>query len=107
MTQEELRTKLNGYDLKGATLKQLIEDRDFARDMYLSSTRRYSTVCNAVYDVRSTTCECRKDCPTREVEAAVTELLSAMLIDQEEYFHHMETLENEINERLSKMDSNN
>lgn len=103
MTQEELRTKLESYDTNEATLNQLIADRDFARDMYLSCTRKYS----AVYDaVRNTTCECYKEIPTRELDDATTELLRAIRLEGEIYHHHAETLGCEINERLSKIDNN-
>lgn len=32
MTQAELRAKLESYDIKGVTLKQLLADRDFAKE---------------------------------------------------------------------------
>lgn len=100
MTQEELRTKLESYAIKGATLKQLLADRDIARDLYLSCTRMYSDVCEA--DDR---CYYGRRSP-REIGTAVTELLRAIRSEEEMYYHHAETLEYEINERLSKIDSN-
>lgn len=101
MTQEELRAKLESYDIKGATLKQLIADRDTARDLYLKCSRMYSDVCEA--DDR---CYYGRRSP-REINDAVAELLRAIRSEEEEYYHHAETLEYEINERLSKIDSNN
>ena len=104
MEQEKLKAELERYDIKGATLKQLISDRDFARDMFLSRVRMRS----AVYDaIRNIILKCEEERPTREVDDATTELLEAIRFEEYEYFHHAETLRYEIEERLSKMDSNN
>lgn len=104
MRQEELRAKRGNYDLEGATLRQLISDRDFAREMYLRCVRMRS----AVYDaIRNIILKCEEERPTREVDDATTELLEAIRFEEYEYFHHAETLRYEIEERLSKMDSNN
>ena len=104
MTQEELRAKLESYDLKGATLKQLISARDIAQDMCLSCIRKYSVVYSAV---RNTTYECDREMPTSEVDDATSELLRAIRLEGEIYNNHTITLGLEILERLNKMDSNN
>lgn len=104
MTQEELRENLKRYDFEGVTLKQLIADRDFARDMFLSRVRMRSTVYDAI---RNIILKCEEERPTREVDDATTELLEAIRFEEYEYFRHAEKLGHEINERLSKMDSNN
>lgn len=104
MTQEELRAKRENYDLEGATLRQLISDRDFAREMYLRCVRMRSTVYDAI---RNIILKCEEERPTREVDDATTELLEAIRFEEYEYFRHAEKLGHEINERLSKMDSNN
>lgn len=104
MEQEELRAKLESYDLKDATLKQLITDRDFARDMYFSCTRKYRAVYNAIYN---TAYECSTERPTRELADAATELLRAIRFEENEYYLQAERLGYEIKERLDKMDSNN
>lgn len=103
MTQEELRTKLNDYDIEGATLKQLIADRDFARDMY-SIYARMGRAMNNVMD--SLVYEGRKIDPTRELDDAMTELSRAIGLEQARYYNHAETLGCEIDERLSKIDNN-
>lgn len=46
MTQEELRAKLESYDLKGATLKQLIADRDIAKEAQAQLQRSYRELGN-------------------------------------------------------------
>lgn len=46
MTQEELRTKLNGYDLKGVTMKQLLADRDIAKEAQAQLQRSYRELRN-------------------------------------------------------------
>lgn len=104
MTQEELRAKLERYDTKEATIKQLLADRDIARDMFLSRVRMRSTVYDAI---RNIILKCEEERPTREVDDATTELLEAIRFEEYEYFRHAEKLGHEINERLSKMDSNN
>lgn len=104
MTLEELRAKLESYDLEGAKIKQLISDRDIALDMCLSCSRKYSVVYSAV---RNTTYECDKEMPTRELDDATTELLRAIRLEWEIYNHHAITLGDEIIERLNKIDSNN
>lgn len=104
MTQEELRAKLESYDLKGATMKQLLADRDFARDMY-SIYARMGRAMNNVMD--SLVYEGRKIDPTRELDDAMTELSRAIGLEQARYYNHAETLGCEIDERLNKMDSNN
>lgn len=103
MTQEELREKLESCVIEDATLKQLIADRDFARDMFLSRVRMRSTVYDAI---RNIILKCEEERPTREVDDATTELLEAIRFEEYEYFRHAEKLGHEINERLSKMDNN-
>ncbi len=46
MTQEELRAKLESYDLKGATLKQLLADRDIAKEAQAQLQRSYRELGN-------------------------------------------------------------
>lgn len=46
MTQEELRTRLESYDLKGATLKQLLADRDIAKEAQAQLQRSYKELRN-------------------------------------------------------------
>lgn len=103
MTQEELKAKLNDYDLKGATMEELISDRDSARDMYAKCSNMHS----AIYDaVRGADDEPYGERPTREVDDATTELLSAIRLEAEIYYLHASRLGVELVERLSKMDNN-
>lgn len=103
MTQEELRAKLYGYDLKGATMEELISERDSARDMYAKCSNMHS----AIYDaVRGADDEPYGERPTREVDEATSKLLSAIRFEGDEYYHHASRLGVEIIERLSKMDNN-
>ena len=95
MTQEELRAKLESYDLKGATMEELISDRDSARDMYWKCSSRHSLVYNNVRDTVY---------GTAEVDYARTELLSAIRLEAEIYYYHASRLGSEILARLSKMD---
>lgn len=46
MTQEELRAKLESYDLKGATMKQLLADRDIAKEAQAQLQRSYRELRN-------------------------------------------------------------
>lgn len=46
MTQNELRAKLESYDLKGATIKQLIADRDIAKEAQMQLQRSYRELVN-------------------------------------------------------------
>lgn len=46
MTQNELRAKLESYDIKDVTLKRLIEDRDIAREAQSQLQRSYRELRN-------------------------------------------------------------
>lgn len=46
MTQNELRAKLESYDLKGATIKQLIADRDIAKEAQMQLQRSHKELRN-------------------------------------------------------------
>ena len=46
MTLEELRAKLESYDLEGAKIKQLISDRDIAREAQAQLQRSYRELRN-------------------------------------------------------------
>ena len=46
MTQEELRAKLESCVIEDATLKQLISDRDFAREVQSQLQRSYKELRN-------------------------------------------------------------
>lgn len=99
MTQKKLRAKLESYDLKGATLKQLLADRDIARDMYKSLSNLYGVIfhaSNTVWATRS----------SEDLENANSKLFETVRLEADMRFKHMCRLADEIDERLSKMGNN-
>lgn len=95
MTQEDLRAKLESYDIKGVTLKQLLADRDIAKGAQMQLQRSYRELCN--YNIAGwlgTT--------TDEVRDRMNECLQAIADDGAVYGAFVSRASEEIYKRLDK-----
>lgn len=95
MTQEELRAKLESYDTKGATLKQLIADRDIAKEAQMQLQRSHKELRN--YNIAG-----GFDTPTDEVRDCMIECLHAIADEGAMYGAFVSRASEEIYKRLDK-----
>ena len=95
MTQEELRAKLESYDIKDVTLKRLIEDRDIAREAQAQLLRSYRELRN--YNIAGTT--------TDEVRDRMNECLQAVADEAAMYGAFVDRASEEITKRLEMSDN--
>lgn len=92
MTQEELRAKLESCVIEGATLKQLISDRDFARETQAQLLRSYRELRNYNIAGWGTT--------TDEVRDRKNECLQAVADEAAMYGAFVDRASEEIAKRL-------
>lgn len=95
MTQEELRAKLESYDLKGATLKQLLADRDIAKEVQAQLQRSYRELRN--YNIAGWA-----GTTTDEVRDRMNECLQAIADEAAMYGAFVGRASEEIYKRLDK-----
>lgn len=95
MTQNELRAKLESYDLKGATLKQLLADRDSAREAQAQLQRSYRELGN--YNIAGWA-----GTTTDEVRDCMNECLKAIADEGAMYGAFFNKASEEIYKRLDK-----
>lgn len=95
MTQEELRAKLESYDLKGATIKQLLADRDIAKEAQAQLQRSHKELRN--YNIAG-----GFDTPTDEVRDCMIECLHAIADEGAMYGAFVSRASEEIAKRLDK-----
>ena len=95
MTQEELRTKLESYDLKGATIKQLLADRDIAKEAQMHLQRSYKELRN--YNIAG-----GAGITTDEVRDRMNECLQAIADEGAMYGAFVSRASEEIYKRLDK-----
>lgn len=99
MTQEELRAKLERYDVKGTDTVYLLFDRDEARDMTLS----YNLLRRDLYDYLG---RCWPAELTDEVKEAMSNLIKLISDEIEMYESFSLRVGREMGERLNKKGSN-
>ena len=95
MTLEELRAKLESYNIKGVTLKQLLADRDIAKEAQTQLQRSYRELRN--YNIggwAGTT--------TDEVRDHINECLQAIADEGAMYGAFVGRASEEIYKRLDK-----
>lgn len=92
MTQEELRAKLESYDLKGATIKQLLADRDIAKEAQMQLQRSHKELRN--YNIAGF------GTPTDEVRDCMIECLHAIADEEAMYGAFVSRASEEIAKRL-------
>lgn len=95
MTQDELRAKLESYDLKGATIKQLLADRDFAKEAQAQLQRSYRELRN--YNIAGWA-----GTTTDEVRDRMNECLQATADEGAMYGAFVSRASEEIYKRLDK-----
>ena len=95
MTQEELRAKLESYNIKETDTVYLLFDRDEARGMTLS----YNNLRRTLYDYTSRDWALE---PTDEVKDLVSKLISLISDESEMYDSFAFRLGQEMVERLNK-----
>lgn len=95
MTLEELRAKLESYDLKGVTLKQLLSDRDIAKEAQMQLQRSYKELRN--YNIAGWA-----GSPTDEVRDCMIECLQAIADEAAMYGAFVSSASEEIYKRLDK-----
>lgn len=96
MTQNELRAKLESCDLKGATLKQLLADRDIAHEMQLQLHRSCMELRN--YNIVGWV-----NSPTDEVRDRMNECLEAIATEGDLYGAFVSRADEEIAKRLKAL----
>lgn len=95
MTQNELRAKLESYDLKGATIKQLLADRDIAKEAQAQLRRSYKELRN--YNIAG-----GLGTTTDEVRDRMNECLQAIADEGAMYGAFVSRASEEIYKRLDK-----
>lgn len=95
MTQEELRAKLESYDTKEATIKQLLADRDIAKEAQAQLQRSYRELRN--YNIAGWA-----GSPTDEVRDCMIECLQAIAAEGAMYGAFVSRASEEIYKRLEK-----
>lgn len=95
MTQEELRTKLESYDLKGVTMKQLLADRDIAKEAQAQLQRSYRELRN--YNIAGWA-----GTTTDEVRDRMNECLQAIADEGAMYGAFVSRASEEIYKRLDR-----
>lgn len=95
MTLEELRAKLESYDIKDVTLKRLIEDRDIAREAQMQLQRSHKELRN--YNIAGWA-----GTPTDEVRDCMIECLHAIADEAAMYGAFVSRASEEIYKRLDK-----
>lgn len=97
MTQNKLRAKLESYDLKGATIKKLLADRDIAKEAQMQLQRSHKELRN--YNIAG-----GFDTPTDEVRDCMIECLHAIAGEGAMYGAFVKQLDEEITKRLETTD---
>ena len=95
MTQEELIAKLESYDLKGATIKQLLADREIAKEAQAQLQRSYKELRN--YNIAGWA-----GTTTDEVRDCMIECLHAIADEGAMYGAFVSRASEEIYKRLDK-----
>lgn len=95
MTLEELRAKLESYDIKGVTLKQLLADRDIAKEAQMQLQRSHKELRN--YNIAGWA-----GSPTDEVRDCMIECLQAIAAEAAMYGAFVSSASEEIYKRLDK-----
>lgn len=99
MTQNELETKLNGYDLKGADAYDLIWRNDNAREM----ATNYEHMSDAILAYLKTRWAWQ---PTDEVKETAEKLLDLIFDEKGMYRKHSALIKRELMARLEQEESN-
>lgn len=95
MTLEELRAKLESYDIKGVTLKQLLADRDIAKEAQAQLQRSYRELRN--YNIAGWA-----GTPTDEVRDRMNECFQAVADEAAMYGAFVGRASEEIVKRVDK-----
>lgn len=95
MTQDELRARLENSDIKGATLKDLLTDRDLAKEKQAHLMRSHNELCK--YNVVG-----GSGTPTDEVQDRMKECTKAIVDELLLYGAFVSRVSEEIDKRLEK-----
>lgn len=95
MTQEELRTKLNDYDIEGAEAYDLIYQNDDAREMAIN----YKHMEDALFACLKAKWQIK---PSDEIRETIENLLDLIFDEKLMYKEYSASIERELAARLNK-----
>lgn len=95
MTQEELRTKLNDYDIEGAEAYDLIYQNDDAREMAIN----YKHMEDALFACLKAKWQIK---PSDEIRETIEKLLELIFDEELMYKEYSACIERELAARLNK-----